>query len=1052
MAFDVQKTNIEITATDKTAAAFNSVKSSIGNLTSQFGALTGLLGAGAFVAFTKRIIDQADSMNDLSKRTGIAVGQLSAWQLATEQSGTSMEALTTALSKGSKYLVQHSDDLKKIGINAKTSEELVLQLSGVISKMSADDPRRVALAMQVLGKSAGELIPLLSEGEDVLRKQLDTANKWNKLTPEMAKNADAFNDKLAEFNFRAGQVGTSIVSGMLPPMTKLLEIIGRGSELTSTWTDKLKSIGLFLGPLFSIPALNEAFSKTPEQRGIAQSGKIRPANPAQLNQSALDDFLGGSGAAPKKDTIAERIKALGIENNLLAQGVPLEDARTIARLKGDGATDKQIVTILNATAVQNKYQESEKAAEQVKKDLIKATEDHAEAMRKMLETADEAVVNAQREYEESNRNLQVMQLGESALIRMEAARLQEAAASAEQGLAYARLNGLSQENIDFTETQILKLRQLSEARLKLADSADATKAFEQEKERIKDLEKEQKDSAKRVADQQKRFYDDLENALTDSLFNGFKKGESFAKAFGRNLIAFAKTWVLQPVIKAIFSPITGGGGLAALFGGSAQAAETLTGTGGSSIFGQLSSIGDIFQSGNASLISGIESLGTFLSTGTGGLGDMLGGALGQYAGEIANVLPFAGAAFNLLSGNINGAIGSAIGAALSFTPLGPVGGLIGGALGSALGGLFGGSSLPPRVTAQRFSSFQGGKFTPTQGVYQGDPIAGADPILDSINERFARNLSTIFSAYGLDPLITSQSRFSKKKKPVGHFDAHIDGKGAGFYTEKFGKDTDFNTVINAIANKALGEFSALAIRQSELPAGVKKFFDGLVKKEDVTEAINTLVGLKSALVDLPPVFDAIRNAIDTTAYKTSVADLKTRFSAVQTYTSLFYTQQEQFDTFTKQITRQFDALGKTLPETREGFRALVDGITVTDKTTSDLFNGLVALAPAADAYYKSLLEQKGALQAISTDLFSNASDYAYASVLAGRGMSYTPQIGEISTVNRVGSADLNATVQSLAAAQATTQVLLEAVVKAVQESARIQKIWNGDGMPETRVI
>ena len=127
-------------------------------------------------------------------------------------------------------------------------------------------------------------------------------------------------------------------------------------------------------------------------------------------------------------------------------------------------------------------------------------------------------------------------------------------------------------------------------------------------------------------------------------------------------------------------------------------------------------------------------------------------------------------------------------------------------------------------------------------------------------------------------------------------------------------------------------------------------------KTAVADAISTLVGLNSALKDLPAIFNAVRNAIDTTSYKTSIANLKALFDNTQSYVSLFYTDQEKFSTFTKQLQSQFSALNAAIPATRAGFRALVDSINVTDQATSSYFAGLVALAPQADAYYKVLEE------------------------------------------------------------------------------------------------
>lgn len=1066
MAFDVQKANIEITATDKTAVAFNSVKTSIAGLTSQFGAFTGLLGAGAFVAFTKRVIDQADSMNDLSKRTGIAVEQIGAWRLATEQSGTSMEALTSALGKGSKYLVQHGDDLKKIGINAKTSEELILQLSGVISKLPSDDPRRTALAMQVLGKSAGELIPLLSEGEEGLRGMLQRGRELNPVTADLAKNADEFNDNLAEMKLISGGLFVNLVGNILPSFNTYLKQL-QMTVNEGDWLDKLAffSVGYVSGkvadktekPEVQIQKYTQRIVELKKELAEFSDGKFGYRKDGLLTQIAeaeaglagqrqrlrgnfspkgkigggtsydatdLDAFLKPDGGTPKRDAIAERIKALGIENNLLAQGVTVEDARTIARLKADGATDQQIVKMLNLTNAQTQYEDAEKKAEKTKQDLIKATEDHAEAMQKLLQSSDDAVATAQAQYLESERNLQVMQLGETAVIRMEAARLLEAAASAEQGLAYARLNGLSQENIDFTETQILRLKQLAEARNKYANSQDSTAAFEKEKDRIKDLEKEEKDAAKRVSDERQRLDDINTRSLTDSILRGFEGGKSALRNFRDSAQNMFKTLVLRPSIEFLInkSGITGAlGGLGSIFSGGANAGIAGASGGGFGGGFSLSSLGDIFKSSNASLVSGIESLGAFLSTGTGGLGDVLGGAIGQYSSQIANVLPFAGVGLQLLQGNVKGALGAGLGAALSLTPLGPVGGLIGSIVG---GSLFGGKKQPPRTITQ----------------------------LPEVNAQFIEMLTALTKGFGLDSSIRANARYAGRGGGSGYgfFNASVNGvqlseniRYKGAYGEATMKQF-IDTVLVGNVKKAIAAI--------DLPEGIKKFFTDLTKQEEIAATINGVVSLNAQLKNLPPVFDSIKKALDTTDFNIGLAAIQKQFSDTSVFTSLFYTADEQFKIFTDQLTAQLTDLNTPLFKTRDEFRKLIDGFKVTDEESSKLFGGLVALAPAMDAYFKQIEAQQGLLKNLNIDYFSTASDYLGASALAGQGQDFSGQIGELSTVRQKTNAESNAMVKTLVSAQAETKAILEAVAFAVQESSRLQKIWNGDGLPETRVV
>lgn len=1111
MAFDVQKTSIEITAVDKTKVAFDSVKSSIGNLTSQFGALTGLLGAGAFVAFTKRIIDQADSMNDLSKRTGIAVEQIGAWRLATEQSGTSMEALTLALGKGSKYLVEHGDNLKKIGINAKTSEELILQLSGIISKMPSDDPRRTALAMQVLGKSAGELIPLLSEGEAGLRKMLERGRELNPVTKEMAENADKFNDSLAEMKLVSNGLFVNLVGKILPSLNTYLQqlhaivnegdwmdkllfftlgyVPGKIADKTESPADRIKAYTKEIANLQN-QLKNSQLTGLPDQDYLkkqiaeaqagldAQRARLpfrvpkHSSNPSNYDATNLDAFLkSDSNATPKKNAIAERIKALGVENSLLAQGVPLEDARTIARLKGDGATDQQIVKMLNATSVQNQYEAAEKSAEKTKQDLIKATQDHADAMKQMLATADEAVLSAQRDYEESNRSLQVMQLGESAVIRMEAARLNEAAASAEQGLAYARLNGLSQENIDFTETQILKLHQLADARLKLADSADAKTAFEKEKQRILDLEKAQKDSTQRIEDNQKRFYDDLSQALTNSLFNGFKKGENFAKSFGKNLIALAKTWILQPTIQAIFSPVAGtglAGGIASLFSGSASAGGASSSGGGlGSLLSGGSSIMNLISSGNNAIVSGIESLGTFLSTGSGGLGDMLGGAIGQYAGAISNVLPFAGAAFSLLTGDIKGAVSQGIGAGIGLAIGGPVGGILGSVAGSLLGGMFGGGHvIRPKYYANTQVSASG---TSVLNSYKNE-----GPNSD-IAKAYGLNVGGAIAATAAQLGGTIQKAFQVGIATQQKYDAVNITLGGAATNKVYGQAFATGEATRNGSLTAQAVLKSMQLGFVSMDGYIKKIVMGAASDIDSSlSSLNNILGLKTlhdSLADLPPIFDKVRQAIEKVATSQSLNVMTTAANQTKVFFDLFYSDIEKLNAQSDLVHAHFAKLSVgAFPDSRDAFRKLVEGIDTATSAGFKQYYGLTALAPEMDAYYKALVAQSDAASSatdslnVLTDSFATLVDYQrYKGVSATYGDAFAKDYtfnlgtgriahnadGSVTSSSATGGGSL---VEQIKELRAELNAALVSVALSTQATANFLKRWNGDGMPEVRTL
>lgn len=515
----------------------------------------------------------------------------------------------------------------------------------------------------------------------------------------------------------------------------------------------------------------------------------------------------------------------------------------------------------------------------------------------------------------------------------------------------------------------------------------ANENFKAAQEANKQLEDERRKESEKTSDE-------ISKSLADALYRGFEKGYSFLDNFVETLKNTFKTMVLQPIIKFLVdsSGLTAVlGALGSVFSGSASASSLVASSGGSgslgSVFGGLK---DIISAGNGSLVSSIENLGVFLSTGNGGLGDTLGGLIGQYSTQIANVLPYTGAFLQALSGDVKGAAFTAAGTAIGSI-WGPIGGAIGGMLGGLVGSLFGGSDIP-RFSSQSVTKLQGGKFTSINGTPAYDAL-GAEGQAQSLNEAFLTNLSTFFKEFNYDPNLSAKTEIYKKREnSAAMFSSFVDGKLLSSIGVKKSAD-ETQQAFNALVDKVFGDVTAKTIERSGLPAGIKKFFETLTKKEDVADAMTTLVSMKNALQDLPAVFNAVKNAIDTTAYDTTIAQLKAQYEATQNFVNLFYSDTEKLDIFTQQLVTQFDKLNETIPTSRDQYRALVESINVVDEATRDQFNGLIALAPAMDEYFNLLQQQKDGINGVNAALrgsenFSNIIDFQrYQGIAANYGGS-----------------------------------------------------------------
>lgn len=76
--------------------------------------------------------------------------------------------------------------------------------------------------------------------------------------------------------------------------------------------------------------------------------------------------------------------------------------------------------------------------------------------------------------------------------------------------------------------------------------------------------------------------------------------------------------------------------------------------------------------------------------------------------------------------------------------------------------------------------------------------------------------------------------------------------------------------------------------------------------------------------------------------------------AVDTYFNEFLTEAEQFSYLSRSLASAFEALDQTLPETRQGFKDLINSLDLTTEEGQELYVALLDLAGATDLYYDSV--------------------------------------------------------------------------------------------------
>lgn len=235
-----QSWNNDIKAAQREAKAFsNEWKASLGVM-KEVGTALSAAGAaitGSMLLATKMAVDFGDELNDLRQKTGASVENLSRLTFAAEQSGSSLDGISTGLKFLSKNMElaiggskQQQQAFGALGISSRDLAEAHGDVNKVFLTLAdrfkelPDGASKSALAMQIFGKSGTDLIPTLNEGSAGIQKLGDNAAAaGHVITQDFASASDKLNDTIHEAETAVGGLSISVASALLPSLQSAAE-------------------------------------------------------------------------------------------------------------------------------------------------------------------------------------------------------------------------------------------------------------------------------------------------------------------------------------------------------------------------------------------------------------------------------------------------------------------------------------------------------------------------------------------------------------------------------------------------------------------------------------------------------------------------------------------------------------------------------------------------------------------------------------------------------------------------------------------------------------
>ncbi|HAL73537.1 MAG TPA: hypothetical protein DCM45_00420 [Clostridiales bacterium] len=203
---------------------------------------TGAAAAGTVItAMTVKAATAADEINTLAKQTGLSTDQIQKFQFASEVIDVPMETLTGSMAKLTRNMAAATDPTKGVGKafselgvkvrdsegNLRSNQDVFNDALLALGKME-NATERDALAMQLFGKSAQDLNPLILGGADALKQLGDDADRAGLIMSQDAlDNLNGFRDSLDVLKSSAGAASNVLAGTFAGGMKTSVDIINR---------------------------------------------------------------------------------------------------------------------------------------------------------------------------------------------------------------------------------------------------------------------------------------------------------------------------------------------------------------------------------------------------------------------------------------------------------------------------------------------------------------------------------------------------------------------------------------------------------------------------------------------------------------------------------------------------------------------------------------------------------------------------------------------------------------------------------------------------------
>lgn len=212
-------------------------------------------------AITAKSASWADDINTMSKVYNMSIQDLQKYSAAAELVDVDVNTIAKSHQKLTKQMSSAQDGtgasaeaFEKLGVNILNADGSLRDADTVWQETIAalgqmeNETERDAAAMQLMGKSASELNPLIEDGGETYKNFAETLDKYGLefIDQETLNNANQFKDSIDSIKaigmVAFQQLGTQMAAYLAPAMEKVVDLVGKIANWLSNLSPRTQTI------------------------------------------------------------------------------------------------------------------------------------------------------------------------------------------------------------------------------------------------------------------------------------------------------------------------------------------------------------------------------------------------------------------------------------------------------------------------------------------------------------------------------------------------------------------------------------------------------------------------------------------------------------------------------------------------------------------------------------------------------------------------------------------------------------------------------------------